>query len=74
VVLLEEREGEIAAVGRVLDAARDGAGRGLLVEGPPGIGKTRLLLGARIEPGGYTYWNGRLEPDVVVFVGRDRMR
>ena len=40
---LEEREGEIAAVERVL---ADGGG-GLLIEGPPGIGKTRLLAAAR---------------------------
>ena len=40
---LEERDAEIAAVGRVLD----GGGGGLLIEGPPGIGKTRLLGAAR---------------------------
>ena len=40
---LEERDAEIAAVGRVLD----GGGGGLLIEGPPGIGKTRLLEAAR---------------------------
>ena len=40
---LEERDAEIAAVERVL---ADG-GSGLLIEGPPGIGKTRLLGAAR---------------------------
>jgi MoxR-like ATPase len=34
-------------VARVLEAARAGNGAGLLVEGPPGIGKTRLLGAAR---------------------------
>jgi len=40
---LEERDAELAAVERVL---ADG-GAGLLIEGPPGIGKTRLLGAAR---------------------------
>src|SRR5689334_12014362 len=40
---LEEREGEIGAVRRVVSAG----GCGLLIEGPPGIGKTRLLAAAR---------------------------
>ncbi|HEY6887489.1 MAG TPA: AAA family ATPase, partial [Solirubrobacter sp.] len=44
---LEEREGEIAAVERVL-----GRGGGLLIEGPPGIGKTRLLGVARTRADG----------------------
>ena len=39
---LEEREGELAAVERVL-----ADGGGALIEGPPGIGKTRLLAAAR---------------------------
>ncbi len=46
---LEERDEELAALGRVLEAARSGAGRGLLIEGPPGIGKTRLLHAAPAE-------------------------
>ena len=44
---LEERDGEIAAVERVL-----AGGGGLLIEGPPGIGKTRLLGVARSLAGG----------------------
>ncbi len=48
---LEERDRELEAVGRALEAARAGAGGALLVEGPPGIGKTRLLAGARAAAG-----------------------
>jgi len=44
---LLEREPEVAALRPVLDAAHDGAGRLVVVEGPPGIGKTRLLATAR---------------------------
>ena len=51
---LEEREAELSAVARVLDAARDGTGLGLLIEGPPGIGKTRLLAEARERAEGLT--------------------
>lgn len=32
------------------------------------------LLGARIEPGGYTHWDSTVEPDVVVLVAGGRMR
>src|SRR6185436_8267364 len=37
-----DRETELAAIDRVL-----AGGAGLLIEGPPGIGKTRLLVAAR---------------------------
>jgi MoxR-like ATPase len=37
------RERELAAIGRVIDAAREGSGGLVVVEGPAGIGKTRLL-------------------------------
>jgi DNA-binding CsgD family transcriptional regulator len=43
---LVEREREIAAIERVLAAARAGVGAALLVEGPPGIGKSRVLAAA----------------------------
>lgn len=43
---LLERERELARVETVLAAARDGAGGLLVVEGPPGIGKTRILAAA----------------------------
>lgn len=43
---LAERAGELAAVDAALEAARAGRGAVLLVEGPPGIGKTELLTGA----------------------------
>src|SRR5215470_3307914 len=44
---LEERDAELEAVARAVDAARAGTGAALLIEGPPGIGKTRLLAAAR---------------------------
>src|SRR5947199_10405259 len=44
---LLEREGGLAQLGALVDAARDGAGRLVLVEGGAGIGKTRLLAAAR---------------------------
>jgi len=37
------RELECAAIGRLLDEARDGASGGLLLRGEPGIGKTALV-------------------------------
>ena len=48
---LEERDRELDAVAAALDAARSGAGAALLVEGPPGIGKTRVLGCARAAAG-----------------------
>src|SRR5918998_5977960 len=44
---LLEREGELAALGGLLAAARAGSGRLLLIEGPAGIGKSSLLEEAR---------------------------
>src|SRR5438093_1072147 len=44
---LLEREGELAQLGALVDAAREGAGRLVLVEGGAGIGKTRLLAATR---------------------------
>jgi hypothetical protein len=41
------REPECAAVGRLLDDARAGAGGSLVVRGEPGIGKSALLEYAR---------------------------
>lgn len=41
--LLLEREGELAQLGAALSRARNGSGRVMLVLGPAGIGKTRLL-------------------------------
>src|SRR3954454_6701191 len=42
-----ERTGELASLVDALAAAASGRGRVLLVEGPAGLGKTRLLDGAR---------------------------
>src|SRR3954447_11239636 len=44
---LLERETELAAIDAGLHEARDGEGRLLVIEGPAGIGKTRLLRAAR---------------------------
>jgi DNA-binding CsgD family transcriptional regulator len=44
---LLEREGEVAQLGALIEAARAGAGRFVLIEGGAGIGKTRLLATAR---------------------------
>jgi DNA-binding CsgD family transcriptional regulator/tetratricopeptide (TPR) repeat protein len=42
-----EREIELDALERLLASARDGTGGGVVVEGPPGIGKSSLLAAAR---------------------------
>ena len=44
---LLERDADLAALRALLDAARDGNGRLVVVEGSAGIGKTRLLAEAR---------------------------
>jgi DNA-binding NarL/FixJ family response regulator len=44
---LLDREREVAALERALDEVEDGRGRILFIEGPPGIGKSRLLREAR---------------------------
>jgi DNA-binding CsgD family transcriptional regulator/predicted negative regulator of RcsB-dependent stress response len=48
---LLERDAELALIDQVIEPAREGRGGVLLVEGPPGIGKTRLVEAAR-ERGG----------------------
>jgi DNA-binding CsgD family transcriptional regulator/tetratricopeptide (TPR) repeat protein len=45
--ILLERDAEVVALGRMLDAARHGDGQLVTVEGSAGIGKTRLLSEAR---------------------------
>src|SRR5277367_2749856 len=39
---LRGRAAEVAAIGARLDAVRSGAGSAILIEGRPGLGKTRL--------------------------------
>jgi chromosomal replication initiation ATPase DnaA len=58
-VALLEREQELAAAAERLARARAGAGSLLLVEGPPGIGKTALL--DAIRPGGMARLSARAD-------------
>ena len=44
---LLERAPELAAIGEALDAAAGGAGACVVLEGPPGLGKTTLLQATR---------------------------
>jgi DNA-binding CsgD family transcriptional regulator len=48
---LLEREQELTQLAGLVDDARAGLGRLVLVEGPPGIGKTRLLEALRARAG-----------------------
>ncbi|MDD7942731.1 AAA family ATPase [Actinomycetospora lutea] len=70
-----ERDRELAALAAVVDSARAGRGALAWVEGPPGIGKTRLLDAARSWAcaGGDTVLaarGGRLERDFAFGVVR----
>jgi hypothetical protein len=49
--LLLERDRELERIGRTLQRAHQGHGGALMVEGPPGIGKTVLLAAARDAAG-----------------------
>jgi DNA-binding CsgD family transcriptional regulator len=48
---LLERESELSAVDSAVEDALDGRGRTLLIEGPPGIGKSTLLAATRERAG-----------------------
>jgi predicted ATPase len=41
--VLLDRERELAEIGELIEAAREGSGGLVVVQGPAGIGKTRLL-------------------------------
>src|SRR5262245_978332 len=56
---LLEREREIAALERLLDRTRESRGAVVLIEGPAGIGKTRLLAAARERARGMTVLTAR---------------
>src|SRR3954464_7178393 len=58
---LVEREAEIAALADVTAACAAGGGRLLAIEGPAGIGKTRLVAAARdaARAGGLTVLSAR---------------
>ena len=49
--VLLEREAELEVLAELTESARAGHGRVALVEGPPGIGKTRLLDAVRADAG-----------------------
>src|SRR5512133_794790 len=49
--VLLEREAQVAALDDLVDAARTGGGRFVVIEGSAGIGKTRLLAEARAIAG-----------------------
>jgi DNA-binding CsgD family transcriptional regulator len=51
---LLERERELAALDRLIGDAQDGRGAVVLIEGPAGIGKSRLLAAARERARGMT--------------------
>ncbi|MEJ2861317.1 ATP-binding protein [Actinomycetospora flava] len=68
-----ERDRELAVLAAVVDAARAGRGGLAWVEGPPGIGKTRLLETTRADADGATVLaarGGRLERDFAFGVVR----
>jgi len=51
------RQRELAALGRLLDAARGGRSGALVLHGPPGVGKTALLERCTERAGGFrTIW------------------
>ena len=52
VAVLLEPEGDLAVLGGLLADARAGEGRLAVIEGPAGIGKTRLLEEARAAADG----------------------
>jgi DNA-binding CsgD family transcriptional regulator len=54
--LLLEREVQVAALRALADAARDGGGRFVVIEGSAGIGKTRLLAEGRTIAGSAGMW------------------
>jgi DNA-binding SARP family transcriptional activator/DNA-binding CsgD family transcriptional regulator len=49
---LVERDREVALLDTLLQEATDGEGRAVLIEGPPGIGKSRLMSEFRRRAGG----------------------
>ena len=56
---LLERDRELAALDRLIADAEDGRGRVALIEGPAGIGKSRLLAEARTRAGAMTVLSAR---------------
>jgi DNA-binding CsgD family transcriptional regulator len=56
---LLERDRELAALDRLIADAEDGRGRVALIEGPAGIGKSRLLAEARNRSGRMTVLSAR---------------
>ncbi|HEX6388868.1 MAG TPA: AAA family ATPase, partial [Solirubrobacteraceae bacterium] len=74
-MLLLEREPELARVDRPLASWREGSGRAVLVQGPPGIGKTRFMAAVAERAGGdgilhLSARGGELERDFAFGVAR----
>jgi DNA-binding CsgD family transcriptional regulator len=70
---LLEREAEVAALSALIEAARSGDGRLVVIEGAAGIGKTRLLAEARSLARGFEVLSaraGELESDFAFGVVR----
>jgi DNA-binding CsgD family transcriptional regulator len=70
---LLEREDGLTAIEAVLDEVRAGAGRGLVIEGPAGIGKTALLAEAQRRADGFAVVSaagGEFEADLPLGVAR----
>jgi ABC-type transport system involved in cytochrome c biogenesis ATPase subunit len=53
---LVERERELAALERLVQSVRVGAGAALVVEGPPGIGKSSWKRPGSTETGLHGIW------------------
>jgi DNA-binding CsgD family transcriptional regulator len=56
---LVERDNELDVIERLLATARAGDGGALVIEGPPGIGKSRLLAAARAAATGFRIVSAR---------------
>ena len=58
---LLEREKELAVLGRAFEGLGRGEGAGVVIQGPPGVGKSRLLAEARAsaEARGFEVWSAR---------------
>jgi predicted ATPase len=63
---LVEREDDLGALAELLDGLVDGRSRAALIEGPAGIGKSRLLGALRLEAARDTY-----DPDRIMHANHE---